>query len=112
MIEITDEHIKNGKLDPAALADFGADAVEFEGDNIIFKSKVIFWYCNSLISVDCAIFNGNVVFSRCSNAINTKDKAKQIVAVLEGHNWLEKIAGSKVIKEKTRREVWKIIKEV
>ncbi len=77
--------------------------------NILLAEKLLYWLHNTWDEEYVSLPD---IYQLCSNAINTKDKAKQIVAVLEGHNWLEKIAGSKVIKEKTRREVWKIIKEV
>ncbi len=67
MIKITDEHIKDGKLDREALAGFGADAVEFEGDNIIFNCEVAFYRCPSLRSVSGATFNGYVEFCECNN---------------------------------------------
>jgi hypothetical protein len=67
MIEITNKHIKNGKLDKDALAALGVDVVEFEGDKITFKTNVEFWRCDSLILLEGVTFNGNVEFRDCDS---------------------------------------------
>ena len=70
MIKITDAHIKDGQLDKAALAEFGADVVEFEGDKITFKTYVEFSGCNSLTSIEGTAFNGNVEFVECDSLVS------------------------------------------
>ncbi len=72
MIEITNQHIKNGKLDREALSEFGVDAVKFDGDNIIFNSNVDFWRCESLIFIENAIFNGDVWIAYCDSLMSIK----------------------------------------
>ena len=65
MIKITDKYIKEGQLDKEALVKLGADVVEIQGDKIIFKNDVVFSFCDLLVSVSDATFNGNVDFEYC-----------------------------------------------
>ena len=67
MIEITYKYIIDGKLDKEALATLGADLVEVEGDEIIFKTDVKFEWCDSLTSVAGVTFNGIVEFYSCNS---------------------------------------------
>jgi hypothetical protein len=77
--------------------------------NILLAEKLLYWLHNTW---DGEYVSLPDIYQLCSNAINTKGKAKQMVSILEGHNWLEKVTGSKIINGKTRREVWKVIREV
>ncbi len=67
MIEITDEYIKDGKLDKEALARLVADVVEIEVDKITFKTNVEFWQCDSLTSVAGATFKKGFKAYHCDN---------------------------------------------
>ena len=67
MIIITDKYVKEGKLNKKTLVEFGGDAVEFDGDNITFKTNVKFWLCDSLTSVYGTTFNNPVKFVLCES---------------------------------------------
>lgn len=45
------------------------------------------------------------------NALSKKSDAERIVRILENHGWMVKIEGSKEIKGKSRKDVWRVIKE-
>lgn len=75
--------------------------------NILLAERALDWMHNSWDEENISLPD---IYQRCSNAITTKSKAKNVVAILEEHNWLEKIDGGSVVKGQKRREVWKIIK--
>ncbi|NDA89681.1 MAG: DUF3987 domain-containing protein [Alphaproteobacteria bacterium] len=50
------------------------------------------------------------IYQKGLNAISTKSVASRITTILENHGWLQKQQDQMVVKSKTRKEVFKIIK--
>lgn len=108
--ELTSDHLQRA----ITIADFYAtEALRLidEGatdPKLVLTERFLNWLHNSWQEPNISLPD---IYQSSLNAIDTKAKAIEIVKVLESHGWLRRNEGAVEVKERARRESWRIIRE-